>query len=145
MKFLYSYFFPQTGESTVALANKDGVYLGTAKLHPDDKNFASEYAGCRLAQRRAWLQYLFKERRKNKLQLQTIRNLKQDILLNCNNIQQTDDIKAINRRINLKLRDYSNNIEALTENIKLLTKEIEKDIEIRDSLIKRTNIAKNTE
>lgn len=41
MKLLYSYFFPATGESTVAIANRDGVYIGSAKLHPDDKNSVS--------------------------------------------------------------------------------------------------------
>ena len=58
MKFLYSYFFPDTGESVAALKNKDGLYIGSAKLHPDDKNTASQFAGCRLAEYRAWIKYL---------------------------------------------------------------------------------------
>ena len=140
MKFLYSYFFPETGESTVALSDKNGVYIGTAKLHPQDKEFASEYAGCRLAQKRAWIQYLQRQLRIKKIQLKTIKNLIKDINLNCNSIDP-----KIQRRFNLKLRDYTNEIQELTNNINLLNEEIKKDIKIRDSLIERTKIAKNTE
>ena len=138
MKLLYSYFFPATGESTVAIANRDGVYIGSAKLHPDDKNSASQFAGCRLAECRAWLQYLHKELSRQKLMLKTIQNLKRDIDLHSPNIDQQTQ-----RRINLKLRDYSNNIQSLKDDIKQLENKIKKDIEIRDSLLKRTKDINN--
>lgn len=138
MKLLYSYFFPTTGESTVALANRDGVYIGSAKLHPDDKNTASQFAGCRLAEYRAWLKYLHKERTRNKIQLKTIKNLNKDIQLNCSSIDP-----KIQRRINLKIRDYNNKIQELTDNIKELQNKIKKDIEIRDSFLKRTKNIKD--
>ena len=138
MKLLYSYFFTATGESTVAIANRDGVYIGSAKLHPDDKNSASQFAGCRLAECRAWLQYLHKELSRQKLMLKTIQNLKRDIDLHSPNIDQQTQ-----RRINLKLRDYSNNIQSLKDDIKQLENKIKKDIEIRDSLLKRTKDINN--
>lgn len=138
MKLLYSYFFPQTGESAVALANRDGVYIGSAKLHPDDKNSASQFAGCRLAECRAWLQYLHKQLSRQKLMLKTIQNLKKDIDLNSPYIDSQTQ-----RRINLKLRDYSNNIQNLKDNIKQLEDKIKKDIQIRDSLLKRTKNINN--
>ena len=138
MKLLYSYFFPATGESTVAIVNRDGVYIGSAKLHPDDKNSASQFAGCRLAECRAWLQYLHKELSRQKLMLKTIQNLKKDIALHSPNIDQQTQ-----RRINLKLRDYSNNIQSLKDDIKQLENKIKKDIEIRDSLLKRAKDINN--
>ena len=145
MKFLYGYFHPETGESVVALADKYGVYTGQAKLHPEDTKFASEYAGCRLAEKRAWLQYLYKQRRIKKLQLKTIQNLRDDILINFHLDKNSDSTKKICRRIKLKLRDYSNEIKELTNDIDLLSSDIKKDIKIRDDLIKRTKIDKKDE
>lgn len=138
MKLLYSYFLPETGESFVALINKDGVYTGTAKLHPDDKQFASQYAGCHLAEYRAWIQYMKKERRKKKLQLDTIKKLNNDIKLNCENINP-----KLQKRINLKIRDYYNKIQELNNNINQLETKIKKDIEMRDVILKRTKVIKD--
>lgn len=134
MKFLYGYFHPQTGESVVALANRDGVYIGEAKLHQEDKEYGSELCGCRLAEMRAWVKYLLNERRRKKLMLKAIQNLNKDIQLNCNNIDP-----KIQRRINLKLRDYTQEISTINKDIADLKNQIVKDIKIRDDLIKRSN------
>lgn len=131
MKFLYGYFHPETGESVVALADKYDIYIGEAKLHPDDKKYASELCGCRLAQGRAWLQALIKELRRKKIMLQTIKTLNKDIQLNCKNIDP-----KIQRRINLKIRDYNKQISELKSDITKLKTAIIKDIEIRDEIIK---------
>ena len=38
-----------TGISKTVIMTDLGSFDGYAKLHPDDKDFASEFAGCRLA------------------------------------------------------------------------------------------------
>lgn len=139
MKFLYSYFQKATGKSIVALADKYQRYIGQAKLHPDDKEYPSEYAGCRLAQKRAWVKYLRSECRRKKIMLQTIKNLNKDIQLNCQEINP-----KIQRRINLKLRDYTEEITELKDSIIELENQIKKDISTRDNLIKRSNFNKKT-
>jgi len=53
-----------------------------------------------------------KERRKKKLQLDTIKKLNNDIKLNCENINP-----KLQKRINLKIRDYYNKIQELNNNI----------------------------
>lgn len=138
MKLLYSYFYPQTGESVSVLSNKNGTYTGSAKLHPDDQNVASQYAGCRLAEYRAWIKYLKSERRNNKIKLNTIKQLNKEINLYCPNINQ-----KIQRRINLKIRDYYNNIQEINNEIQQLQTKIKKDIETRDLILKRAKIIKN--
>lgn len=138
MKFLYGYFHPQTGESVVALADKNGVYTGQARLHPDDKDYASEFAGCRLAERRAWIQYLRKECRRKQIMLNTIKDLMKDIDINCDCYIDP----KVKRRFNLKLRDYSNEISEFKEAINTLQTETAKDIKFRDELIERTKKAK---
>ena len=134
MKFLSSYFDSKTKKTIVTLVDKNGIYIGQAKVHPDDINNINELAGCRLAQKRAWLQKLKKELYNKKIMLKTIQNLKNDIENNCSYYYNS----KIQRRINLKLRDYSKQIIELEESIALLQTEIKKDIEIRDKLINRT-------
>lgn len=79
-----------------------------------------------------------KERRKKKLQLDTIKKLNNDIKLNCENIDS-----KIQKRINLKIRDYYNEIQELNNNINWLETKIKKDIEIRNVILKRTKVIKD--
>ena len=139
MKFLYGYFHPDTGQSIVALANKDGVYVGQAKLHPEDKKYASKFAGCRLAEARAWLKYLINEVRRKKIMLRTVQNLNKDIHKNCKDINP-----QVQHRINLKIRDYNKEIAELKTNIDLLKEQISKDIKIRDDIINRSKVNKES-
>lgn len=133
MKFLYGLFDPQTGESTVVLSKQGELFKGKARLHPDDKNSANELTGCRLAQHRAWIKYLQNERKKKKIMLKAIQNLNKDIKQNCSSIHP-----SIQRRINLKLRDYSNEVKYLSTEITSLTQDLTKSIKFRDKLLERS-------
>lgn len=139
MKLSYEYFNKDTGEAIITLKNKYGSYTGKAQTHPDDKPYINELVGCRLAEKRAWLVYFKKELQRQKIKLNTLQNLNKDI-------QNTFSDKinpAIQRRINLKLRDYSNNIIELNQTIFEIKNSIKKDIELRDSLIKRRTKEEN--
>lgn len=133
MKFLYGYFNEQTGESIVTLANKYGHYTGYAYLHPDDKNNASQYAGCDLAEKRAWLDSLRKDHRRIKFQLKAIQNLAKDININCDYIDP-----KIKRRFNIQLKLYQSALDEIEEEIKELNESIEKSIKIREEILNRT-------
>ena len=130
MKFLYGFFNQKTGKSEVTLADKYGIYTGRAKLHPNDKNNASKFTGCRLAETRALLNYLKIKYKRTKIALDAIKNLNNDIKLNCQNIDS-----KIQRRINLKLRDYSNEINEIKKDINALEKNLIEDIETRDKIL----------
>ena len=133
MKFLYGFFNRQTGESIVTLSNQGELFIGRAQLHPDDKNSANELTGCRLAEHRAWIKIFQNERKKKKIMLKAIQNLNQDIKQNCSSIDP-----SIQRRINLKLRDYTNEVQELSNQIDFLTKSLFKSIKARDELLKRS-------
>lgn len=132
MKFLYGYFHPDTGESKVALANKSGTYIGRAKLHPDDERYASKYAGCRIAEGRAWMQYYKEEKRRSQERIELIKNLYKDIYRNCSPIT----IKEIEQRFNIQLKYYENKIEESKQIIEEIQKELENSIKVRDSITK---------
>ena len=74
MKFQCNNFNPETGESVVILTNKYGTYVGTAKVHPDDKYKANEITGCVIAEERAWINSYKKEKARIKIALKTMQD-----------------------------------------------------------------------
>lgn len=131
MKFLYGYFNQDTGESVVTLADRYGTYTGQAKLHPDDKDNASQYMGCGLAQRRAWIKALQNRRRRIKIKIQAIKEIIVDIKVFAN------DYVDINKRLKCKLKSYNKEIENIENLIKEIQNNINKRIEVRDNLINK--------
>ena len=124
MKFLYGYFDQETGKSTVALADKYGTYIGQAQLHPNDKENASKYAGCSIAERRAQIKALRNKRRRIKIKIKTIKEILKDVE---------------NEKINIKLRYYTKELNNINEEIDQIRKNIQERIKIRNDIInKRT-------
>lgn len=52
-KLIYSNYDRETGLSTVTIRNKYGEFTGYAKLHEEDQNIESSFAGCRCAEIKA--------------------------------------------------------------------------------------------
>lgn len=125
MKFLRGSFDKDTGVSTVTLFDKYGIYTGFALLHPDDRDNASEYAGCRIAEYRAWIRALQIKRHRTKIKLNAIKNLVKDIEIN---YHEPIDSK-LSRRFFLKIRDYNNEIEDINNQINEIRTNIKKRIE----------------
>lgn len=80
-KIIKSDYNKETGISYVQISTKYGVFEGISKLHPDDKDIASEFEGCRYAEIRAVLKFL----QHSNLILSTKINVLQNLL---NNFQQ---------------------------------------------------------
>ena len=51
-------FDETTGISTVTILTKIGEFTGTSKLHDEDKNISSSFAGCQYAEMRAVIKYM---------------------------------------------------------------------------------------
>ncbi len=68
MKFIKSIYDPDTGISNVIMQHLGKKFVGKAVAHPDDKENASEFAGCEYAEIRAKIMALKHERKiaKNK-------------------------------------------------------------------------------
>lgn len=138
MKFLSNSFNPETGISQVTLADKYGRYTGIAKLHPDDIQHKNEITGFRLAERRAWIKSLKDQLYRKRYMLKAIKDLKKDF-----EFQNCELDKKTLRRINLKLRDYTQNIEELKNAIHLFQEETKKDIQTRERLLKKRTKTSN--
>ena len=135
MKLISAEFNKETGVSTVILQNRNGRYIGTAKLHPEDKEFASEYAGCRIAEKRAWIKYLKEELKKAKLQKKTINSLRANVW---------DNVPTINipyeNRIDLEYKKYDKAIKNLKTEIEIIKHSIELDIKARDRITEKRGL-----
>ena len=96
-----------------------GAFIGQAKLHDEDKDYASKYTGCRYAETRATIKYLKMKQKYILGQLKVLHMIK-----------ETNEID----RLILKLDKELNDVELA---IKFSQESLTKDIEQRPELIKR--------
>ena len=108
-----------TGVSNVMIDTDLGAFVGQAKLHDEDKDYASKYTGCRYAETRATIKYLKMKQKYILGQLKVLHMIK-----------ETSEID----RLILKLDKELNDVELA---IKVSQESLTKDIEQRPELIKR--------
>lgn len=108
-----------TGVSNVMIDTDLGAFTGQAKLHDEDKDYASKYTGCRYAETRATIKYLKMKQKYILGQLKVLHMIK-----------ETNEID----RLILKLDKELNDVELA---IKFSQESLTKDIEQRPELIKR--------
>lgn len=108
-----------TGVSNVMIDTDLGAFIGQAKLHDEDKDYASKYTGCRYAETRATIKYLKMKQKYILGQLKVLHMIK-----------ETNEID----RLILKLDKELNDVELA---IKFSQESLTKDIEQRPELIKR--------
>lgn len=106
-KIVQSFFDSELGYSYVRVKNKYGIFHGHATCSEEDLPNFSEFAGERYALLRAEKQFAKFRLKQEKIKLKTIKNLIKDISNNVDHIQDNDPIM---RRINLKLRDYTQSV-----------------------------------
>ena len=130
MKLLSSIFDAETGVSTVIIQTELGIFQGRARLHPDDQDNISNLAGCRIAEERAILKYLKTLLKYKKIEFKTLNHIYKDLYDN----NAFDD--KIFHRLNLQLRDRTNEINVLKEEMKNIEDYIQKIISLRDKIFK---------
>ena len=70
-----AWFAKETGISSVTISTRLGLFNGSSLVHPDDKDIASEFEGCRYAEGRAAIEYLKEEKRITIIKLETLKDL----------------------------------------------------------------------
>ena len=121
MKFIKSYYDPILGGSFVQMQHLGKKFDGYANLHSEDKENASEYAGCTLAEFRATVKALKYERKiaKNKSDEAL------DFVKACEGYAkfdpESDTAKVMYRQLNRRIKrvnDLTDQINDLLEKIK---------------------------
>lgn len=130
---LFKYDFnPDTGISTVTLKSKRGLFTGTAKVHPEDKEVQSKFFGLHAAENKA-LRKLYKEElKREKIILETIKRVQKDLQENLHDTGSYDDyviLSTLRKRLYFMERNHSNNITILKDSLEEFKKSLAKDKE----------------
>lgn len=131
MKLIYHYYLPDTGETKIVLADRYGQYVGTSKAHPDDLETASEFAGARLAERRAWIKALKSDIRRFKTKRKALLSFAEDLY----NLYPVPD--DISKCLNIHLNKYDADIQEAETAIQTLQDMEKRDIKMRDEILQR--------
>ena len=131
MKFINSSYDPETGLSTVTMQHLGIKFFGSAQLHPDDKENASNYGGCVIAELRAAISALKYER--------TIAKQKADEAIDfmkacegyANFDKDSPTAKVMYRQVNRRIK----RVNDITDEINNLMKEIQEQIYKRKIVI----------
>ena len=120
MKFIESHYNEETGISTVIMQHLGKKFVGQAKIHPDDKENQSRFAGCEYAEIRAMIKALKNERKiaKNKADMAI------DFIKACEGYAKFDKdsdaakvmYRQLNRRIK-KVNDITDEINKLLDDL----------------------------
>ena len=60
IRMIYSNFDEETGISTVTINTDYGQFTATSKLHEEDRQISSHFAGCKYAEMKAIIMYMRK-------------------------------------------------------------------------------------
>ena len=120
-----------TGISKTVILTDLGSFEGFAKLHPDDKNNASRFAGCRYAEERALIKYAKMKIKVINNQLEVLKNISNE-LRNKKFYKENNGTKLLEKNIYILEDDkeYFKNV------IKSLSQKIVDDIAERDKFLK---------
>jgi CII-binding regulator of phage lambda lysogenization HflD len=109
-----------------------GNITGYASLHPDDKDIASSFAGCRYAEMRAGIKYMKKKIQISKYQLKPLKRIYNELIRNKRCNKNSKGIKLLEKEIYI----LEDDIKSYETNIKTLTERLQKAINSRDDIIK---------
>ena len=125
MKFIDSYYNQKNGYSCVYVQHLKRYFFGTAFLHPDDKENASEYAGCALAELRAQIKALKYERKLAKKKADQAIDFVKACECYKNFDKNSDTAKVIYRQLNRRIKkvnDLTDQINDLLEEVNAFAK-----------------------
>ena len=127
MKFIESSYNEHSGISTVIMQHLGEKFKGIARLHPDDKENASNYAGCEYAEIRAKIKALKYERaiakNKSDMAIDFIKSIEGYTKFDKN----SDSAKVMYRQLNQRIK----RVNDLTDEINSLMDELDKKIHRR--------------
>ena len=132
IKTIMSDYNQDTGLSKVTIATDLGQFTGYAKLHPEDKEIASNYAGCRYAEMRATIKYMKAKRRIAEYKLEPLNRIYNDLKSSKNFNENNKGVKILQKQIYLledEKESFKNNVRSLESALSLAIEERPKIIE----------------
>ena len=123
-------FNKETGETTYIYTYKQHTFVGEAQCHEDDMDMCSELVGMKLAETRAFYQYLKVKRSELEIRLQTLEGMVQNMLTS----KSFDITSKYGRKLQWAICETRLELQDCREGIKNIPKYIQDDIAARDAL-----------
>ena len=132
MKTIASDYNEETGLSIVTISTDLGMFTGTAKLHPEDAEIASHFAGCRYAEMRAGIKYMKAKARETKQVLDSLTKIYKNLKQMNSFDKNFKGVKLFEKEIYL----LEDEVETFKNNAKTLKERLDKAINTRPDIIK---------
>jgi len=132
MKTIASDYNENTGISMIKLSTDIGIFEGYAKLHPEDAEIASRFAGCRYAEMRAGIKYMKAKARISKYTLDYLNKIYKNLKQMKSFDENYKGAKLLEKEIYL----LEDEVETFKTNAKTLQERLDKAIDTRPDIIK---------
>ena len=133
MKTIASDYNEETGLSAVTITTDFGDFIGYAKLHPDDAEIASHFAGCRYAEMRAVIKYMKEKIKISQYQLKPLKKIYYNLFNNRYYDIKNKGFKLLEKEMYL----LEDDIETYKQYVKSLNERIKRDIDERPNIINK--------
>lgn len=136
-KLIMSNFDSQSGISYVKIATDCGNFEGHAFVNPEDKEIASNFLGCEIAEYRATIKYFITKLTKINIEINTLEDLRQGFIKRYREDYHECELleKKLKEKQLLK-KEYKENIKSLRE---LIENKIQNRIIIINKMKERSN------
>ena len=117
IKMIKSNFDEITGISEVTIATDIGEFSGTSKLHDEDRNISSSFAGCRYAEMKAIIKYMRQKIKNIQMQIKGLEDFQSNLATRADyNYNSIENSKARRRIFELKKQiiSWNKKIDSLT-------------------------------
>ena len=117
IKMIYSNFDENTGISEVTIMTDIGEFKGTSKLHEEDRNISSHFAGCRYAEMKAIIKYMKQKIKNIQMQIKGLEDFQSNLATRADyNYNSIENSKARRRIFELKKQiiSWNKKIDSLT-------------------------------
>lgn len=115
MRLESSYFTAKTGTSSCTVQHRGKMYTGFARLHPDDADKVSRFAGCELAETRAEIKALKAELKEEREKCEEVRKF----VIACTQYAKWDkedpSAKVVYRQLNRRIKRVNQLIDMINE------------------------------
>ena len=117
-------FDKKSGISIVTLKHLGEKFTGFSKVHPDDKDRASQFAGCTYAESRAYIKAMKYERRKAKEEAEICRKFIKACSCYKNWDPESSTAKAAYRQLNRRIKKVNDLTEIINDEMFRLSQTI---------------------
>lgn len=139
-KLIYSNYDEITGISTAIISTPLGEFKGTSKLHKEDLDKASSFAGCEYAETRAILKYMKARIKIISIKIETLERF-QNLLKSMSKYEHNS---IENRKLRHQLFIIKKEKNKMIENYKSLSSKLLDKMAQREKVIKKINERMNT-